>query len=307
MSTRQTLASAPATNRHTAILRAIRHLMRPIVRLMIRHSIALQTFQLLLKSVYTEEAEKEIIGNGGLATDSQITLMTGLHRAEVKRLREDGYESFSLSLTLAIGADVVTQWLTDRRFLTPRREPKMLSTRRGELANSFATLVRAVDPELRPGSVLAEMRRLGVVSVEGDRVMLIVDAFVPQKSFDEKLYYLAENAHDHLAAAMHNIDNAKLPMLEQSISASELSSASAQELELTARTLWKLVMQQILERSIELEKRDKAAGKTDTRIKFGTFFYNESLSTPVPGKKREAAKPVAPTPKRNSKGKSSSK
>jgi hypothetical protein len=263
----------------SALIRSIRHIMKPVIRLMMRHGIVLQTFNELVKSVYTEEAEKAVIAAGGPATDLQISLMTGLHRKEVKRFRDEGYEAFILSPTLSSGADVVTRWLTDRRFLTGRREPKPLSTRRGDTVDSFATLVRSIDPELRPNALLTEMVRLGVVSVESDRAYLIVDAFVPQKGFDEQVQYLAENGHDHLATAVHNLNNPNAPLLEHSISANELSAASALELERTARSLWKLVIQQIMERAVELEARDKASGVTDTRVNFGAFFYKESSPT----------------------------
>lgn len=255
--------------------------MRPVIRLMMRHGIVLQTFNELLKSVYTEEAEKEIVAAGGTATDLQISLMTGIHRKEVKRFRDEGYDAFILSQTLCTGADVVTAWLTDRRFLSGRREPKPLTTRRGEAVDSFSTLVRAVDPELRPNAVLAEMVRLGVVKVDAEWVQLIVDAFVPQKGFDDKVQYLAENGHDFLATVVHNIAQPKKPLLEQSLSANALSAASAEELERTARNLWKLVMQQVMERAIELEARDRAAGQADTRINFGVYFYNESHPKPA--------------------------
>jgi len=271
---------SPAADANSALIRSIRHVMRPVIRLMMRRGIVLQTFQQLVKSVYTEEAEKEIAATGGPATDLQISLMTGLHRKEVKRFRDEGYENFILSPTLSTGADVVTMWLTDRRFLSARREPRGLSTRKGDTVDSFATLVRAVDPELRPTAVLAEMIRLGVVTVEGERARLVVDAFVPQKGFDDKVQYLAENGHDHLAAAAHNLDSDDAPMLEQSISATELSSDSADELERMARSLWKLIMQQLIERAIELEGRDKSQGSTGTRINFGAYFYKESIPKP---------------------------
>ena len=254
--------------------------MRPIIRLMMRHGIVLQTFNELVKSVFTEEAEKEIAASGGPTTDLQISLMTGIHRKEVKRFRDEGYDSFILSQTLCTGADVVTRWLTDKRFLSGRREPKPLTTRRGEPIDSFANLVRAVNAELRPNAVLAEMVRLGVVTVENERAHLVVDAFVPQKGFDDRVQYLAENGHDYLSTVVHNIGQPKAPMLEQSLSANALSAASAEELERTARNLWKLVMQQVMERAIELEARDKAAGQVDRRINFGVYFYNESLPKP---------------------------
>ncbi|MEQ1516166.1 MAG: DUF6502 family protein [Usitatibacteraceae bacterium] len=270
-------STSKAAETSSILIRSIRHVMRPVIRLMMRHGIVLQTFNELVKSVYTEEAEKEITAAGNVATDLQISLMTGIHRKEVKRFRDEGYDAFILSQTLCTGADVVTAWLTDRRFLSGRREPKHLTTRRGESVDSFSTLVRTVDAELRPNAVLAEMVRLGVVKVESDWAQLVVDAFVPQKGFDNKVQYLAENGHDFLATVVHNIGQPKTAMLEQSLSASAISAASAEDLERTARNLWKLVMQQDMERAIELEARDKAAGQIDRRINFGVYFYNESL------------------------------
>lgn len=252
--------------------------MRPIIRLMMRRGIILQTFQQLIKSVYTEEAEREVIVQGGQPTDLQISLMTGLHRKEVKRFREEGFEAFIIAPTLSTGSDVVTHWLTDRRFQTNRREPKPLSTRKAS-AGGFAELVRSVDPELRPAAVLAEMQRIGVVKVEGDHALLIVDSFVPQKGFDDLVQYLAENGHDHLATMVHNLSQPAQPMLEQSVNVTELSAASAEDLERTVRNLWKLVMQQIIERAVELEARDKREGNITTRINFGAYFYRETLAT----------------------------
>lgn len=272
-------APAPA---NPALMRALRHVMRPIVRLMIRHGVVMQSFNDLAKSVFTEIAEREIIANGEEATDSRITLMTGIHRAEVKRLREAGFDAFMLSPTLSTGADVVTLWLTDRRF-SANRIPKPLSVRKGEAGNTFSLLVRSVNPELRPFQVLAEMSRLGVVSVAGDEATLLLDSFVPQQGFDDKLEYFAENGHDHLAAAVQNLASERPASLEQSVSANALSAASVSELSTMARTLWKLVMQQIVDRAIELEAKDAASGEATSRMNFGVYFYDEEQSETVTG------------------------
>lgn len=272
--------------------------MRPIIRLMMRHGIVLQSFQELIKSVYTEEAEKAIRAAGDPVTDLQISLMTGLHRKEVKRFREEGYDTFLMSPTLSTGADVVTKWLTDRRFQNARREPKALSIRKGEEGNGFAELVRSIDAELRPTAVLTEMTRLGVVQVDGQVVQLMVDAFVPKHGFDDQVQYLAENGHDHLAAAVHNLSLPESPMLEQSVSATELSAASADELELFARSQWKHVMQQLVERAMALEQRDQAGGDTGTRINFGIYFYKESSPNEAGPPSSKVRAPRKPGPKR---------
>lgn len=274
-----TSAPAPAD---TALMRALRHVMRPIVRLMIRHGVVMQTFNDLAKSVYTEMAEREILANGEIATDSRVTLITGIHRAEVKRLRAEGFDAFMLSPTLSTGADVVTRWLTDRRFSSADRVPARLSVHKGDSGDTFSLLVKSVNAELRPFQVLAEMTRLGVVSVANNEATLLLDSFVPQKGFDDKLEYFAENGHDHLAAIVQNLASDRPATLEQSVSATMLSTESVNELSAMTRTLWKLVMQQVVERAVELEAKDTAMGRATMRMNFGVYFYSEANRISVP-------------------------
>jgi hypothetical protein len=119
---------------------------------------------------------------------------------------------------------------------------------------------------------------LGVVEVIDDEAKLLLDSFVPQQGFNDKLEYFAENGHDHLAAAVQNLASERPTTLEQSVSANALSPASVDELSMMARSLWKLVMQQVVERAVELEAKDKKsmAHGAVSRMNFGVYFYSDN-------------------------------
>jgi hypothetical protein len=67
--------------------------LRPIVRLMVRLQFPLQSFVEIVKAVYVEIAEREGVDIGRAMSDSKISVMTGVHRADVAQLRREGAPS----------------------------------------------------------------------------------------------------------------------------------------------------------------------------------------------------------------------
>ncbi len=71
----------------TSLLNALRHVMRPLVRLMLRKGVTYLVFADLLKEVFVEVADREFRLGDKASTDSRISLLTGVHRKDVRRLR----------------------------------------------------------------------------------------------------------------------------------------------------------------------------------------------------------------------------
>jgi Family of unknown function (DUF6502) len=67
--------------------------LRPLVRLMVQLQFPLQSFVDILKAVYVEVAEREASDSGRAVSDSKISMMTGVHRADVAQLRREGAPS----------------------------------------------------------------------------------------------------------------------------------------------------------------------------------------------------------------------
>ncbi len=66
---------------------ALQRIFRPLVRLFIARSIPYRSISNVLRGVYVDVAVKEFPVADKRQTDSRITLLTGIHRKDVKRWR----------------------------------------------------------------------------------------------------------------------------------------------------------------------------------------------------------------------------
>ena len=70
------------------VLTALKRILRPLVKLLLSHQITYADCARILKECYVEVAEKEFVLEGKPQTDSRLSLLTGIHRKEVKNLRK---------------------------------------------------------------------------------------------------------------------------------------------------------------------------------------------------------------------------
>ena len=85
MSNQDTFGNVP----QSPVFVAIRHLLRPLVRLLLLHGVSFTIFCELVKSAYVKVADAEFKLDAKPQTDSRISLLTGIHRREVSRLRNE--------------------------------------------------------------------------------------------------------------------------------------------------------------------------------------------------------------------------
>ena len=64
-------------------------LLRPLVHLLLSKQITFPILTTLLKELYVEVASEEFQIEGKRLTDSRINLLTGIHRKDVRRFREE--------------------------------------------------------------------------------------------------------------------------------------------------------------------------------------------------------------------------
>ena len=67
---------------------AVRAILRPLVRALIAQGVTATAFYRIVKQTYVEVASDAA---GRSATDSQVSVMTGVHRRDVKALRATAY------------------------------------------------------------------------------------------------------------------------------------------------------------------------------------------------------------------------
>ena len=267
----------------SVLLASIARILRPLARLMIANGIPLPAAVEMLKDAYVKAAAADFRIGDAPPTDSRVSLLTGVHRKDVKRLREEGRRTGSgANAALNVLSEVVTRWASDRRYVGKDGKPRVLPRSAVGSARSFAGLAYGISSDLKPRPILDELLRLGMVSVDDeDRVTLRVEAFVPSRTGDEKIYFFGENSGDHVAAGVHNLLGDPPAFLDQAVYSDDLSPDGVSELLHLSRDLWSEVLKTLVRRTAVLEVRDKAAGRATQRLNVGMYFYAEDREPPV--------------------------
>ncbi|MEO8654974.1 MAG: DUF6502 family protein [Ramlibacter sp.] len=264
---------------HAALAaQAVATVLQPLARLMIDHGLQLPSMLELLKKALVDEAASAFSLADKGSSDTRIALLTGVHRKDVKRLREAPAAQVARTPMASVATSVVARWISEPRFLNADRSPRGLARtpgrgRPGE--PDFTSLVAEVSSDVGARAVLDELARLGVVEVRDDgHVVLKTNAFVPHEGFSESFDFLARNVSDHLAAATYNLKPGRKapPKLEQSAFSQGLSAEQVGQLQLLARQLWSDVLRQFLQMATVAEQRSEAADGPRYKVRFGVYF-----------------------------------
>jgi hypothetical protein len=268
---------------------AIARVLQPLARLMIDHGLQLPSMVDLLKKALVNEAARTY----GLAdkgsSDTRISLLTGVHRKDVRRLRDAPSEQTSSAPMVPLAASVVARWISEPRFLNADQSARPLARtpRRGSAGESdFTMLVGEVSRDVGARAVLDELVRLGVAELRDDGfVVLKTNGFIPREGRSESFHFLATNVAEHLAAAVHNLapDRVVAPKLEQSAFAEDLSAAQVAELQQLARRMWAKSLQQFLQTATLAWQRREAETGPKYHVRFGVYFNDTLQDAPEDG------------------------
>lgn len=271
--------NAPIQDVPIALRQALTRLLRPLVKLLVHYHISYPYLIQLLKSVYIEVAERDIPHPPKTLTDSRITMLTGVHRKDVRRLRDTSEESADTGKHIALGAQVASAWLTMPEYVNRAGEPRPLFRLATEGEPSFESLVESASKQdLRARSVLDEWLRLGVITIDSDnKVHLRAEAFIPAEGFDEKAYIFGMTQHDHLAAAVHNLLGEQPPRLDRCVYYNNLRPDSVDKLNALIQDEVMTMLKLVDRKAREIQRRD--SGKTDATERFtlGVYFNRENM------------------------------
>jgi len=265
-----------------SLVNALRRQLRPLVKLLMKSGITFPFLVDLLKELFVEVAEKDFKLDNKEQTDSRINFLTGIHRKDVKRLRNGNLSKHSIPDSVSLGAQLVASWIGTDQFLDSNNNPlplPRLIKQGGE--QSFEALVTSVNKDIRSRAVLDEWLDLGIVTLDKqDRVCLNTNAFIPERGFDEKAWFFGENMHDHMAAASHNMLGKRPPFLDRAVFYDQLSQRSIDELRLISEQSGMRLLRKLNRRALELQESDKTQSDNTQRMRFGIYFFNEPDDEP---------------------------
>lgn len=262
-------------------------MLAPLVRLLVASGVTYPQFTVALKTSFLRAAHAELESGSKKVTDSAVSLLSGVHRKDVRALTSDGVLSRRFDRMQSLPDEIFTRWTNDPNYLDADGLPRVLPMRgRTPGEPSFEQLTQSVSRDFHPRAILDELIRLGLADLQADTVRLRMYTYVPQEDFDKTLRYVRSNIADHLAAASQNLRSVQKglhgPFLEQSLYADELSAESVMELHRLARRIWESALRRMFALANERANIDEegAPGSQAMRLRFGTFFYSEP-STPL--------------------------
>ncbi|MEA2788594.1 MAG: hypothetical protein QOG73_1000 [Acetobacteraceae bacterium] len=272
-----------------SLLKAARRLLRPLVRLMMRNGITFPILSEALRSLFVEVAVNDILTEPNARTNSRISLLSGIHRKEIKRLREIPPDASDTPDLVTLASQIVARWVGTVRFVDADGRPRPLSrTNPGTEASdfSFDALVGSVTTDIRPRAVLDDLLSHGVVFMDADdRVRLNTEAFIPRPGGEEQLFYFARNLHDHVAAAVANIGAVGIaPFLDRSVHYDGLTPAQANALQAYARAAANRVLLDVNRQALELIQSEPATDQDEPRrVNFGIYVFDDGTPLAVGG------------------------
>jgi len=268
---------------------AIARLLRPLVRMLIRHAVPYRAFCELAKRVYVEAAWHDFALPDKKPSISRVSILTGLTRKDVQ-----GFVGQPADTSPEVGerynraARVLTAWIRDPDFLHASGKPRALA---GEGALSFGALVRRHSGDMPTRAVLDELMRVGAVRRRDDGLYEpVARAYVPTSGAIDKLNILGNDVADLIDTIDHNLQHGSHdPRFQRKVM---YHSIDAQALP-AFRRLSAVQAQALLERLdnwLADHDTEPALDARDTpraRVGMGIYYFEERLvSTPSrkPGK-----------------------
>jgi hypothetical protein len=257
------------------LLAELAYLLRPMVSALIKTGVTAQEADTIVRQVFVQMAIEQ--SNPETASDSSISIATGLARREVKRLRDlSSQEKHPVPENVSIGSRVVAAWLTRSGYQDSQGMPILLPRRSNDLTQpTFENLADAISKDVRPRAMLDELIRLGVVEInENDFVTLNQEAFVPTEGIEEKAFYLGNNLHDHAAAAFSNLlELDESPWFERSVHYKNITSSELVEIRKLVEKAGSKALKDVNQHVQNLSEPN-LENKKDQKFTFGIYYYS---------------------------------
>lgn len=182
-------------------------MLRPLVRVLLRHGMAYGSFAELARKAFVEEGFEHIARSGKRASISSVSALTGLTRKETKRLHEADEADFNAAAQRYNRAvRVVSGWVSDAKYQDDSGEPAVLPLE-GE-TGSFAALVKEYSGDIPPAAMISVLQAASTVTTIDGNVELRERAYVPLATPIDKLHILGSDVAELIDTIGHNLEAA---------------------------------------------------------------------------------------------------
>lgn len=256
---------------NTLLNSAIKQLLKPLMQFLINKQITLPTLLEVIKSAYVEVAEKDFTIADKPTTDSRINLLTGVHRKDVKRLRDQHLEH-KPSERLSINSLMLASWMGEEPYcIEGIPQPLMIS---GD--SSFESLANEYSRQnIHSSSIMESWLQMGWIDKdETQQLHLNMDTLQDKQLTEDQLYFFAQNLADHMATSTGNLVN-KQKNFERAVFYNKLNKTSLSILKKSAKDQSMQVLKDLNQQALALQKQDKTMPGPHYRFRLGSYIYTD--------------------------------
>jgi len=269
-------------DKHLKLLSAaVLRLLRPLVRILLRNGVSYSTFSDFVKWVYVDVAGKEFGIEGRKQSTSRVSVITGLSRKEVMRVRKLPKPDDSASTErYNRAARVIAAWRRDRNFLDAEGQPAPLPMAGSDV--SFSELVKRFSGDVPVRATLDELIRVGAVErLEDGSVSLLTRTYIPERSDADKLHILGTDVAHLMSTFDHNLKSDPIgPFFQRKVAYDNLPDEvlpgfrkhSAKK----AQTLLESLDRWLAQRDRDVTPTVKGTGRNNAGI--GIYYFEEPYS-----------------------------
>ncbi|MEM9357990.1 MAG: DUF6502 family protein [Pseudomonadota bacterium] len=190
------------------LLDAVSVLMKPLVRLLINNGVSHTDLSDVLKDVYVDSVIRHF-DSGEKINRSQIAVMTGLTRKEVKRVIDRAIEQGGKARFQSRPEKVLSGWHNDPDYSGPYGLPLELPYEAPSGQKSFVSLVKTYGSDMSAKATLEELKRGGSVSESGGLVKALRRDFHPGALSPDLIARFGRVVHKVLSTTTSNLEKTK--------------------------------------------------------------------------------------------------
>jgi hypothetical protein len=176
------------------LLYALRRILRPIVRILIRAGIRFDEFAELARGAYVETAVRDGIEHSAIPTRERVAVVTGVTRHQVDYyIDNEGALPLADPTLATVLVEILQKWHTDSQYVGPYGIPLELEFD-SPPARCFRSLVAMVDRRISAGMALEELLRVGSVTRAGEKHFRAISRYfmMPESMSPEQIEYFGK-------------------------------------------------------------------------------------------------------------------
>lgn len=270
---------------HDDLSAAVTRLLEPLAALLLEHGVPHAAFSEWAKFAFVRAAEARGGVAGRKVSASRVSVVTGLTRKDVARVRATpaprGAEESARNHR---AARVVNGWTNDAAYLDADGAPRTLPFD-GD-APSFSSLVREYGGDVPPRAVLDELARVGTVEVsDTDLATLKERAYVPRRSEAQILDLLATDVGGLIDTIGHNLDAPEDPKFQRRVYYDNVPEESLAAIQDMARKHGQALLEK-LNKLIAKHDRDSdptIEGTGRKMVGIGVYYFDDDYDDSAEG------------------------